>query len=148
MTYEWYHWNDLTKDLLYESVWLRLEVFVTEQKCYANELDHLDQASWHLFGRDDKGELVAYLRLVAPGKKFAEPALGRIVTAQSARGIGLGKAIMLRGIEKSKELYPGMGIRLSAQVYARRFYEKLGFRVVGKPYDEDGIMHIEMLRED
>jgi ElaA protein len=38
------------------------------------------------------------------------------------------------------------GIRLSAQAYLQSFYESLGFKVIGTPYLEDDIPHIEMLK--
>ena len=36
-------------------------------------------------------------------------------------------------------------IYLEAQVYARRFYERQGFRQVSDEYIDDGIPHIRML---
>ena len=36
-------------------------------------------------------------------------------------------------------------IRIGAQLYLERFYESFGFTRVGEPYDEDGIMHVDML---
>ena len=35
-------------------------------------------------------------------------------------------------------------IIIEAQTYARNFYEKLGFSKTSKPFDEDGIPHIQM----
>lgn len=37
--------------------------------------------------------------------------------------------------------------RLSAQVHATAFYERLGFRIVSDEYLEAGIPHVDMLRE-
>ena len=37
-------------------------------------------------------------------------------------------------------------MRISAQARLERFYRELGFEPVGRPYDEDGIPHLEMLR--
>jgi predicted GNAT family N-acyltransferase len=46
-----------------------------------------------------------------------------------------------------ERLAPTAPVRIGAQMYLERFYEKAGFRRVSAPYDEDGIVHIEMLRE-
>ena len=37
-------------------------------------------------------------------------------------------------------------LRIGAQRYLDKFYGEFGFTQVSDPYDEDGIMHIEMLR--
>jgi ElaA protein len=36
-------------------------------------------------------------------------------------------------------------IRIGAQLYAKEFYNNLGFIATGGVYDEDGIDHIEMI---
>ena len=38
-------------------------------------------------------------------------------------------------------------LRIEAQTYAKGFYEKFGFRQVSEEFLEDGIPHIQMLRE-
>jgi ElaA protein len=52
---------------------------------------------------------------------------------------------MLEGIRRTREIYPGQPIKLSAQRYLENFYGSLGFVVSGEPYDEDGIPHINMV---
>ena len=54
---------------------------------------------------------------------------------------------MISAIEQTKRLFPGQTIRIGAQRYLEKFYGSLGFVPTGEPYDEDGIPHIEMLRE-
>ncbi len=146
LTYKWHFFDQLSIEQLYEILTLRQDVFILEQNCAYTELDGLDLHSWHLSGRDAKGELLAYLRLTKPGHKYREPAIGRVVTARSVRGTGIGRELMIMGISKAEELYPGEGIRLSAQVYAQGFYESFGFIEIGEPYDDEGIMHVEMVR--
>ena len=144
--YAWYEFQQLSPGMLYEILSLRQEVFVVEQNCPYMDMDGLDPHAWHLLGHNAEEELVAYLRIVAPGFKYREPAIGRVVTHKSTRGTGVGRELMIRGIEKATELYPGAAIRLSAQVYAQGFYAQFGFSAVGEPYDEDGIPHVEMVR--
>ncbi|HDH57425.1 MAG TPA: GNAT family N-acetyltransferase [Bacteroidetes bacterium] len=144
--YEWYEFQQLSPGLLYEILALRQEVFVVEQNCPYMDIDGLDRQAWHLLGRNAEGNLVAYLRIVAPGAKYREPAIGRVFTHKSIRGKGIGRELMIRGIKKAEELFPGSAIRLSAQVYAQGFYAQFGFSAVGEPYDEDGIPHVEMVK--
>ena len=58
---------------------------------------------------------------------------------------GLGKEIIKKGKEKCYQLFPDNLIKISAQIHLQEFYESLGFKRQGEPYDEDGILHIEML---
>jgi ElaA protein len=96
-------------------------------------------------GRED-GAIVAYCRLVPPGVKYPEPSIGRVITSKVSRGTGLGRTLMARAVERAEALWPGQPIRIGAQQYLERFYGDFGFVCVSEPYDEDGIMHIEMLR--
>jgi ElaA protein len=77
-----------------------------------------------------------------------EPSIGRVVTDPSARGLGLGREVMRRGIAWCEKLHPGSPIRIEAQQYLERFYRELGFVTdpAKAPYDDEGIMHIEMVR--
>ena len=93
-----------------------------------------------------KGVLVAYLRLVKPGISYEEMSFGRIVTAQSHRGIGLGIALMKEGIKQSITLYGTSKNRISAQSHLLPFYQKFGFESTGKEYLEDDIPHTEMIK--
>lgn len=144
----WYRhrFDDLTARDLYDVMNLRQRVFNIEQNCVYLDADYLDVAADHLLGKDRTGELIAYLRIVHPGKKYAEPSIGRVITAPEARGIGLGKELMREGMAWVAEKYPRQGIRISAQQYLEKFYTEFGFRVVGEAYDEDGIPHVEMVR--
>ncbi len=42
--------------------------------------------------------LAAYLRVLDPGRKFAEPSIGRVLTVPPHRGTGLGRVVMREGI--------------------------------------------------
>jgi ElaA protein len=146
LNWQWQSFDALSKAELYDILWLRENVFVLEQKCAYQDLDHLDQHAWHISGRSDKGELVAYCRVVYPGKKYQEPAIGRVTTAKQFRGQGLGIALMNYAIMQTEKTYAGQGIRISAQQYLVRFYSELGFEACSNPYLEDDIPHINMLK--
>ena len=149
------HYDRITPDELYDAVVLRQRVFVVEQQCAFLEADGIDRYSWHLFGRlsgdvrhvqsaQSGNALIAYLRIVPPGRRFEEPSIGRVLTAPEVRRTGVGRVLMQEGIRRTRELFPGQTIKLSAQRYLEKFYGSLGFVVVGEPYDEDGIPHINM----
>jgi ElaA protein len=147
MNWCWQRFADLGVDNLYDALQLRCRVFVLEQGAYLDP-DGVDRASWHLLGRDAAaGTLVAYLRLVDAGVKYAEPSLGRVITAPEARGMGLGRALMAEGVAGCARFWPGRAVRISAQAHLERFYGGFGFVRVGDDYLEDNIPHVEMLRE-
>lgn len=139
----WYGkpFDELTVHELYEILALRGRVFVVEQNCAYLDPDGADQVSTHVWAAD--GETIkAYLRIVPAGKKFLEVSIGRVITAPETRGTGLGKELMRRGIAACG----GAPIRIGAQAHLEKFYGELGFVRASEPYDEDGIMHVEMLR--
>jgi len=145
MTYQW-----LTRDFeqlqtrqLYALLRLRQQVFAVEQASIYLDLDNLDQGAVHMMCLQGD-ELVAYQRCLAPGTSYPESALGRIVVTASARGSGLGKEVVERGISHNLARWPGSGIRLNAQAYLQDFYSALGFAPEGDIHDEDGIAHIQM----
>lgn len=145
MDWRWCRFADLGVDDLYDALALRCRVFVLEQGPYLDP-DGLDRASWHLLGRDTQGVLQAVLRVVDPGAKYAEPSIGRVVTAPEVRGTGVGRRLVAEGVARCLQAWPGQGIRISAQAHLARFYGEFGFAGVGEPYLEDGIPHLEMLR--
>jgi ElaA protein len=139
------HWHErafaeLSAAELYAIIELRERVFIVEQTCAYLDADGLDPVSRHLWCT---GEAIrAYLRIVPPGAKFDEVSLGRIVTAPEARGTGLGRVLVQRGLAA----VGAVPVRISAQAHLERFYGELGFRRVSELYLEDGIPHIDMLR--
>lgn len=145
MNWRWSRFADLGVDALYDALQLRCRVFVLEQGPYLDP-DGVDRQSWQLLGRDGGGMLVAYLRVVDPGIKFAEPSIGRVITAPEVRGSGAGRALMAEGLNGCARWWPGRAVRISAQVRLERFYREFGFVRVGDDYLEDDIPHLEMLR--
>lgn len=139
--------GELSRDEIHEIFQARLAVFVVEQACPFQDLDGRDPACWHLIGRRDAGgPLLAYCRLVPPGVKYEEPSIGRVLTTESGRRRGLGRELMREAVARAEALWPGRAFRIGAQQYLEGFYGEFGFVRVSEPYDEDGIMHIDMLR--
>jgi ElaA protein len=125
----------------------RQQVFAVEQDCAYLDIDGCDEAAWHLAAWSPAHRVpLAYARLVDPGVKYAEPSMGRVITSAAARGQGLGRELVRRVIALADEVFPGQGMRISAQSRLEAFYREAGFVVVGEPYLEDGIAHTQMLR--
>tara|TARA_B100002052_G_C15798321_1_gene559844 strand:- start:360 stop:824 length:465 start_codon:yes stop_codon:yes gene_type:complete len=144
LDYRWSRFSELSKELVYEILSLRQNIFIVEQECWYQDADGKDLGALHLTVKN-KDILVAYLRVLEPGASYSEPRLGRIVVKKDYRGIGLGKKIINVGKEKCYKLFPNKQIKISAQIHLQEFYENLGFNRQGEPYDEDGILHIEMV---
>ena len=144
MHWTWTRFEALGVQGLYEILALRCRVFILEQGAYLDP-DGLDGQSWHLQGRDAAGTLQAYLRAVDPGIKYAEPSIGRVITAPEVRGTGLGRCLMREGMARCAAQWPQRAVRISAQARLRRFYLGLGFEPVSDEYLEDQIPHLEML---
>jgi ElaA protein len=124
----------------------RQQVFCVEQQCAFVDADGHDECAHHLWAWSPalRGP-VAYARVLDPGEKYAEPSMGRVLTLGPARGTGLGREVVRRALALSETAWPGAGNRISAQSRLEPFYAPFGFRVVGAPYLEDGILHTEML---
>ena len=147
--WEWRRFDELSGADLYAVMASRQDVFILEQTCLYPDLDGNDQGAHHLLGwRTVDGErvLAAYLRCLAPGVKFDEMSLGRVLTTKGARGGGSGRALLAEGIARAERQHPGQRIRIEAQHHLEAFYAGFGFVTVSAPYDEDGIMHVDMLR--
>lgn len=148
--WQWRSFAELTSSELYEVLAQRQHVFVLEQHCLYDDIDGLDLAAHHLPGWrtiDGKRQLAAYLRCLAPGAKYTEMSLGRVLTAKAARGSGIGRELLEQGIAHAERQHPGHAIRIGAQQYLEAFYASFGFVTISAPYQEDDITHIDMLRQ-
>ncbi len=147
LRWHWCHFDALSLVELQNIYMARQQVFAVEQDCAYQDVDGFDESSHHLAAWSAAHQVpLAYARLVAPGLKYAEPSMGRVITTAPGRGAGLGRELVRKVIVQAGICHPGQGIRISAQARLEGFYAKAGFEVVGPPYLEDGIPHIEMLR--
>lgn len=139
------NFDEFIAEHLYEVLKLRQEVFVIEQDCIYPDLDDYDKGSSHLLLMDD-GRLIGYLRILPPGLKFKEVSIGRIVTPIDLRGTGTGKKLVSKGLDIVFESGED-NVRIEAQLHLENYYKKFGFITDSKPYDLDGIQHIEMVMQ-
>lgn len=139
--------NDLTLDELYDILKLRVDVFVVEQACPYPELDNQDRhkKTLHLMGKNDRNDICAYLRILAPGVSSPHAGIGRVVVNKANRGKGVSRDMMQRCISLVHRQWPGADIKIGAQTYVEQFYASLGFVPVSEPYLEDGIPHLDMM---
>jgi ElaA protein len=146
LTWRWCRFDELSVfelDAIYRA---RQLVFSIEQQCAYLDADGFDVESFHLAAWSPAHKVPrAYARVVSPALKYAEPSIGRVITAVDARGTGLGRELVRRAIALTGQAFPGKGIRISAQTRLEAFYVEAGFVVVGAPYLEDGIPHTEMV---
>lgn len=137
--------KDLSVDDLYEILQLRETIFIIEQNCIYQDIDELDKKCFHLFTIDKNAQkIIAYARLVPASLKFDVPSIGRVICDKNYRGKGLGKSLMNKAIEESRQLFKINAIKISAQTYLLNFYSSLGFKPISEHYDEDGIEHVDM----
>lgn len=135
----------LTANELYTILRLRSEVFVVEQDCVYQDLDDKDKKALHVIGWYGN-TIVAYTRIFDVKLYFNEASIGRVVVDQKHRSKGFGTDIMNASIDAIKKHYNQAQIKISAQTYLIKFYNKLGFKEQGKPYLEDGIPHTAMIK--
>lgn len=135
------HFSELSTAELYEIYKLRVAVFVVEQNCPYQEVDHADQVAYHIWLQDEAG-IQAYARVLPPGEMFPEAAIGRVIAVK--RRCGLGSEIVKAAIQVAKSRFSAKMITIEAQTYARSLYEKLGFEQISEEFLEDGIPHIKM----
>ncbi|MBX5090210.1 GNAT family N-acetyltransferase [Rhizobium lentis] len=138
--------DDLSARELYDLLRMRVDVFVVEQNCPYPELDGKDIDALHLRLLDG-GELLASARLLKPSTAEDPSKIGRVVVSPAHRGKRLGETLMSEAIIFCERLYPANPIALSAQAHLRRFYESFGFVGTSLEYLEDGIPHIDMVRQ-
>lgn len=146
--WQWCRFSELAPYDLYAAMRLREEVFVVEQQCPYQDADGRDPQAWHLLGwsGENRRDLLAYARIFEPGVRYTECSIGRVVSSPKVRGTGIGKALMSEALRRVETLVPGQAIKIAAQRRLEKFYLDFGFRTVSAPYEEDGIIHVDMLR--
>ncbi|WP_165750478.1 GNAT family N-acetyltransferase [Cellulophaga sp. Z1A5H] len=137
--------DELSTTELYVILQLRSEVFVVEQDCVYQDVDGKDFKSLHVIGYNDE-DIAAYTRIFKAGDYFKEASIGRVVVSPKYRKDGFGREIMKASIAAVNKAYGEDTIRISAQKYLLKFYTSLGFNVVGEEYLEDGIPHMNMIK--
>ncbi|MBY6437636.1 GNAT family N-acetyltransferase [Rhodococcus kroppenstedtii] len=131
--------RDADPAVLYRILRLRTQVFVHEQRIVdEEEIDGRDlEDTTTLFWVEENGEVLATLRLL---QDDVPAHVGRVATAQQARGRGLAADLVRAALE-----HAGTDVAISAQAYLEGWYGRLGFVRTGENYLEAGIDHVPML---
>lgn len=137
--------NEFSAIDLYAMLKLRVDVFVVEQACAYPELDGDDEDAHHLRLFAD-GALAGCARIFRPDEQH-HPRIGRVAVAHAHRGKRLGVRLMTEAITVCEMLFPHQPIEISAQSHLQDFYASLGFRRISEEYIEDGIAHVDMLKD-
>jgi predicted GNAT family N-acyltransferase len=117
---------------------IRRVVFIEEQNVPESiELDGRDSDCCHVLAIDKGGQPIGTARMDTEGK------IGRMAVLRGYRGRGVGRKMIqvLMDHGRSKGI---TNFRLSAQVGAVGFYEKMGFEPYGEEFEEAGIRHVNM----
>ena len=120
---------------------VREQVFVVEQGVPADmEYDDFDPQSRHAIARGPDGTAIGTGRLLPDGH------IGRLAVLPAWRRHGVGRALMCHLTDAARRR--GLDrLQLNAQISAAGFYERLGYRRQGEPFEEAGIAHIAMMRQ-
>jgi predicted GNAT family N-acyltransferase len=131
---------DANSDLMPAVYAVRHQVFVVEQAVPpALERDEFDAVAIHLVALDDD-DVVGTLRIVVSGSAAK---IGRMAVLAAKRRNGIGSALM----DRAHEVLQGMNVKeitLHAQLSAKEFYARLGYREEGEVFEEAGIPHMSM----
>ena len=88
--------TDVPPETLYRMLWLRLRVFVVEQRAAYPELDGRDiEPGAELMWASDGDEVLSTLRILADP---TEMRIGRVATDAAARGRGIAAELMRRAV--------------------------------------------------
>jgi len=142
-SFAWHTFAELSGRDVHDILRLRCRVFIVEQACPYEDVDGKDPEALHLLARLPGAELTGYLRCFPPAA--AGPArIGRVVTAPEARGVGLGRRLMLETLAYIARRHGPVPVELAAQLRLEGFYGGFGLVRVSPDYLEDGIPHCDM----
>lgn len=125
----------------YQCLRLRIDTFVVEQQRIYHELDDKDLKAIHVYHLNDDGQVDAYARVFIDGDHLS---FGRVVTAKTARGHGLGRPLMDHILQTCRQIAPDKSILIAAQHQVTGYYAKFGFTPVGEPFILEGTKHVTM----
>ncbi|VEB23841.1 GNAT family N-acetyltransferase [Avibacterium volantium] len=138
-------WNvktfaELSTAELFAIYQVRTAVFVVEQQCAYQEVDHWDQSAVH-FWQEFDGKISAYCRIIPQADGIH---IGRVLIAEQARGKGLAKELVQQALAYCQQHWAAEPVLIQAQTYLQNFYRTFGFQPTSAEYLEDGIPHLDM----
>ncbi|MCX3063223.1 GNAT family N-acetyltransferase [Streptomyces beihaiensis] len=133
---------------------VRRQVFVTEQGVPEElEYDAYDTEAVHVLALREDGEPLGTGRLLTGAAAAAKNggamdvgALGRLAVLKTARGLGVGAALV-RAVEEAARARGLAAVDLHAQTHALGFYERLGYVAYGPEFPDAGMPHRAMRKQ-
>lgn len=139
------HYTDLSRDELFHILKIRQDIFIIEQECLYEDIDDLDEGVYHAIVYYDN-KICGTSRIIQPNINNNFPRIGRIAVHKNYRNLKIGKMLIEESIHFSELKFKKEKIKISAQLQLQKYYETFGFIKTSEPYDEDGIMHIDMVK--
>lgn len=127
---------------------IRKRVFIDEQDCSPDEeWDGYDDTSRHVLGWvDDEAVATARWRTVPYDEEIVAK-LERFAVLPDHRGQGYGTQLVRSVLQDARRA--GFDTFLvHAQSHLQDWYEDLGFRATGRAFEEAGIPHVAMVRQE
>ena len=126
----------------YKILKLRIDTFIVEQERIYHELDEKDLKAVHIFHVNKQEKIDAYARVFVEDGKVV---FGRLVTAPSDRGKGLGNRLVEEILLLCEKKWPRKIIEIEAQEPVVGLYEKFGFVTQGETFIFESTPHIKMI---
>lgn len=118
---------------------IRETVFIREQRVPVElEWDEFDPNCLHLLAIDLAGNPIGTARLLPDG------VIGRMAVLKEWRNRDVGSTLLLRLLEEAWKRKI-QHVTLNAQLPAKGFYGKFGFRIAGEEFMDAGIPHVRMI---
>lgn len=135
--------RDVTSQIYQDALTIRKEVFVEQQGVPLSlEVDKNEANCLHLVYYKEQ-EALATCRLLPVTKE--DYLLQRMAVRTDYQQQGIGQILLKEALRLAEE-EGANEVNLHSQKHAETFYAKLGFEAYGKPFEEAGIEHINMLK--
>jgi predicted GNAT family N-acyltransferase len=122
---------------------IRRVVFIVEQRVPEHEeIDGKDDDAVHFLATTPAAGAVGTARMLVIGTAAKAQ---RVAVLSSWRGQRVGEVLM-RALENEARTRGCTDVKLSSQVHAQSFYERLGYAAHGDVYMDAGIPHRDMHR--
>lgn len=129
-----------------DALYVRAKVFIEEQQIAVDdEFDQIehDFISYVLYQNTTPIATIRY----KIDEKNRRATLGRLAVLRPYRGHGYG-ALMIQYLEKMLSFkYRPLTIELGGQHQLKHYYERLGYKVIGVPYNDANILHYHFIKE-
>ncbi len=106
--------------------------------------EHNDANSWH-FIASEGGKVIGCVVLVRLDQQASKTQLIQMAVEREFQGQGVGRMLVEHLITFASENRV-REIQIHAREDVTAFYERLGFEIVGEPFEEVGIKHRHMLK--